>query len=51
MELNDFQAHCQRTAVYPTEDAVIYCALGLVSEAGEVDVETISTDRLKAAYL
>lgn len=36
MELNDFQAHCQRTAVYPTEDAVIYCALGLVSEAGEV---------------
>ena len=36
MELNEFQAHCQRTAVYPTEDAVIYCALGLVSEVGEV---------------
>ena len=36
MELNEFQAHCQRTAVYPTKDAVTYCALGLVSEAGEV---------------
>jgi NTP pyrophosphatase (non-canonical NTP hydrolase) len=36
MELNDFQARCMRTAVYPRQQAVTYCTLGLVSEAGEV---------------
>ena len=36
MELNDFQARCMRTAVYPRPQAVTYCTLGLVSEAGEV---------------
>ena len=36
MELNEFQVRCMRTAVYPRPQAVTYCTLGLVSEAGEV---------------
>ena len=36
MEFNDFQRQCEKTAVYPKERAVGYCALGLASEAGEV---------------
>lgn len=36
MELNDFQELCATTAVYPKDVGIEYCALGLVSEAGEV---------------
>lgn len=36
MELNDFQELCTTTAVYPKDNGIEYCALGLVSEAGEI---------------
>ena len=36
MELNDFQELCTTTAVYPKDVGIEYCALGLVSEVGEV---------------
>lgn len=36
MEMNTYQNEALRTAVYPTESAIEYTALGLVSEAGEV---------------
>ena len=35
-ELNDYQRAAVRTAIYKQEDAVIYPALGLAAEAGEV---------------
>lgn len=34
--LNEFQNECMRTAIYPLNKALEYCALGLTSEAGEV---------------
>ena len=36
MELNDFQELCTTTAVYPNDVGIEYCALGLVSEVGEI---------------
>jgi NTP pyrophosphatase (non-canonical NTP hydrolase) len=41
MELNDYQMHTRTTAVYPgagegQTDAVVYTALGLAGEAGEI---------------
>lgn len=36
MKLNDYQTKARSTAVYPIDDSIIYPALGLVSEAGEV---------------
>lgn len=34
--LNQYQARAAETAVYPPEHAIIYTALGLAGEAGEV---------------
>jgi NTP pyrophosphatase (non-canonical NTP hydrolase) len=36
MDLNDYQQAARRTAIYPEAHRVIYPALGLASEAGEV---------------
>lgn len=36
MELNEYQAIAKTTALYPKESAIIYPALGLTGEAGEV---------------
>jgi NTP pyrophosphatase (non-canonical NTP hydrolase) len=36
MDLNDYQKAARRTAIYAEEHRVIYPALGLASEAGEV---------------
>ena len=36
MDMNDYQDQAARTAVYPSEHALAYLALGLVGEAGEV---------------
>lgn len=36
MNLNNYQDHALSTAVYSVDDAIIYPAFGLVSEAGEV---------------
>jgi NTP pyrophosphatase (non-canonical NTP hydrolase) len=36
MDLNDYQQAARRTAIYAQEHRVIYPALGLASEAGEV---------------
>jgi NTP pyrophosphatase (non-canonical NTP hydrolase) len=36
LELNDFQELCTTTAIYPKDVGIEYCALGLVSEVGEV---------------
>jgi NTP pyrophosphatase (non-canonical NTP hydrolase) len=36
MDLNDYQQAARRTAIYPDHHRVLYPALGLASEAGEV---------------
>jgi NTP pyrophosphatase (non-canonical NTP hydrolase) len=36
MDLNDYQQAARRTAIYPEDHRVVYPALGLASEAGEV---------------
>lgn len=36
MKFEDYQTQASKTAIYPDADVVIYPALGLVSEAGEV---------------
>lgn len=36
MNMNDYQNQASRTAIYNDADVIIYPALGLVSEAGEV---------------
>ena len=36
MEMNDYQEKAAKTAIYKPEHAVIYPALGLAAEAGEV---------------
>jgi NTP pyrophosphatase (non-canonical NTP hydrolase) len=36
MDLNDYQQAARHTAIYPEAHRVIYPALGLASEAGEV---------------
>ena len=36
MDLNDYQKAARRTAIYADHHRVIYPALGLASEAGEV---------------
>ena len=36
MNLNDYQNQATRTAVYNDADVIVYPALGLASEAGEV---------------
>ena len=36
MELNEYQAIAEKTAVYPKDVALVYGALGLTGEAGEV---------------
>jgi len=36
MDLDEYQERTQETAVYPSDEAVIYLALGLNDESGEV---------------
>ena len=36
MNFNEYQKHARSTAIYPKESKVIYPALGLCGEAGEV---------------
>lgn len=36
MNFNEYQAETSKTAKYPPEHALVYLALGLASEAGEV---------------
>lgn len=36
MNLNNYQTKARATAIYPIDDSIIYPALGLFSEAGEV---------------
>ena len=36
MEFNDYQNQAKNTAIYPKDKAVVYPALGLAGEAGEV---------------
>ena len=36
MKLNDYQISAESTAIYPKENSIIYPALGLTGEAGEV---------------
>jgi len=36
MRLNQYQEAAQRTAIYPSDQGLIYTVLGLVGEAGEV---------------
>jgi NTP pyrophosphatase (non-canonical NTP hydrolase) len=33
--MNDYQVHAARTAIYPPEEAITYPLLGLVGEVGE----------------
>jgi NTP pyrophosphatase (non-canonical NTP hydrolase) len=36
MEFNEYQKAARETAIYPSEQGLIYTALGLTGEAGEV---------------
>ena len=36
MTLNEYQRDTAKTAIYPIENAIDYCILGLCSEAGEL---------------
>lgn len=36
LDFNTYQEHCKKTAIYKEQDRVIYPALGLAGEAGEV---------------
>jgi NTP pyrophosphatase (non-canonical NTP hydrolase) len=36
MEIKEYQGIIEKTAVYPKEIGILYCALGLCGEAGEV---------------
>ena len=36
MQLNEYQTQAKNTAIYPKDKAVVYPALGLAGEAGEV---------------
>lgn len=36
MEMNAYQAAAKETAVFPKDQGIVYTALGLTSEAGEV---------------
>lgn len=36
MELNNYQAQSQKTAIYPKDRGLEYVTLGLVGEAGEI---------------
>lgn len=36
MDINSYQHKARETAKYPTSQGIVYCALGLTGEAGEV---------------
>ena len=44
MDLNDYQSKARITARYPVSQGLVYCALGLCGESGEV------ADKLKRVY-
>jgi NTP pyrophosphatase (non-canonical NTP hydrolase) len=47
MNLNDYQRHAKRTAIYPPHATILYPALGLAGEAGEVSniIKKVIRDR------
>ena len=47
MKLNEYQIQAKNTAIYPKDKAVVYPALGLAGEAGEVanKVKKVLRDR------
>jgi len=47
MKLNEYQIQAKNTAIYPKDKAVVYPALGLAGEAGEVPnkVKKVLRDR------
>lgn len=44
MKLNEYQESAKATAIFPKETGLVYCALGLCGESGEV------ADKLKRVY-
>lgn len=44
MDLNEYQLEARSTARYPVSQGLMYCALGLCGESGEV------ADKLKRVY-
>lgn len=36
MDMDNYQAEASKTAKYPDDSGLVYCVLGLASEAGEV---------------
>lgn len=44
MEVKDYQDIIKKTAVYPADIGILYCALGLCGEAGEV------SEKIKKLY-
>lgn len=36
MDINEYQHKARETALYPIDQGLVYCALGLTGEAGEV---------------
>ena len=36
MQLNEYQRQAKTTAIYPIDNGIIYCTLGLVGESGEI---------------
>ena len=36
MDINEYQNKARETALYPSNQGLVYCALGLTGEAGEV---------------
>ena len=36
MQLNEYQRQAKTTAIYPIDNGIMYCTLGLVGESGEI---------------
>lgn len=48
MNFNDYQKEAMKTAIYPSEQGIIYTTLGLASEAGEV--AGVAKKRIRGDY-